>query len=53
MKNHGISKTMVERMRKIRDQVSNEIMNMSLEEQKAYVKKQLSELKNRRPATGG
>lgn len=40
-------------MREIRDQVSKEIMNMSLEEQKAYVKKQLIELKNRRLATGG
>jgi len=43
---------MVERMREIRDLVSKEIMNMSLEEEKVYIKQQLNELKNRRLATG-
>ncbi len=43
---------MVERMREIRDLVSKEIMNMSLEEEKAYIKQQLNELKNKRLATG-
>ncbi len=34
-------------MREIRNQVSSDIMNMSLEEEKAYIVKQLNELKKR------
>lgn len=52
MKKTNKSTKMVERMREIRDQVSIEIMNMSLEEEKAYIKQQLNDLKNRRLATG-
>gem|GEM_PF-1749426 len=52
MKKINKSTKMVERMREIRDLVSKEIMNMSLEEEKVYIKQQLNELKNRRLATG-
>ncbi len=52
MKKINKSTKMVERMREIRDLVSKEIMNMSLEEEKAYIKQQLNELKNKRLATG-
>ncbi len=43
---------MVERMREIRDQVSHDIMNMSLDEEKAYITEQLNKLKSQRMATG-
>ncbi len=43
---------MVERMREIRDQLSREIMNMSFEEEKTYIRQQLIELKNKRLAAG-
>ncbi len=52
MKKINESTKMVKRMREIRDLVSKEIMNMSLAEEKAYIKQQLIELKNRRLATG-
>ncbi|MEQ6120088.1 hypothetical protein [Reichenbachiella sp. MALMAid0571] len=39
---------MVERMREIRDEVSHDIMNMSLEEEKAYIADQLNKLKIKR-----
>ena len=39
---------MVKMMREIRDQFSSEIQDMTLEEQKAYVKKQVDELKKKR-----
>ncbi len=42
---------MVERMREIRDEVSHDIMNMSLEEEKAYITEQLNKLKNKRSMT--
>lgn len=35
-------------MREIRDKVSFDIMEMSLEEEKNFIKKQLSELKRKR-----
>ncbi|RLD77325.1 MAG: hypothetical protein DRJ10_12140 [Bacteroidetes bacterium] len=44
-----INKTdIVKLMREIRDQFSLDIMNMSFGEQKAYLKKHLEELKNKR-----
>lgn len=39
------TQTTVERMREIRDQVSQDIMNMSLAEEKAYLSKELKKLK--------
>ena len=39
---------MVERMREIRDQVSKDIMNMSLAEEQAYLSEQLKKLKSER-----
>ena len=42
---------MTERMREIRDQVSLDIIDMSLEEEKAYLRKQLKTLKNKRLVT--
>jgi len=38
----------VKLMREIRDQFSLDIMNMSFEEQKAYIKKMLKEQKEKR-----
>jgi len=40
----------VKLMREIRDQFSLDIMNMSFEEQKAYIKKMLKEQKAKRKA---
>ena len=48
MKTATKTKTMVERMREIRDQVSKDIMNMSLEEERAYLSEQLKKLKEKR-----
>ncbi len=39
---------MVERMREIRDQVSRDIMNMSVAEEQAYLSEQLKMLKEKR-----
>ena len=39
---------MVKRMREIRDQVSHDIMNMSLAEERAYLAEQLKKLKSKR-----
>lgn len=39
---------MIQRMREIRDQVSHEIMNMSLEEERAYITEELKKLKSER-----
>ncbi len=39
---------MVERMREIRDQVSHDIMNMSIAEERAYLADQLKKLKSKR-----
>ena len=44
-------KKMTEQMREIRNQVSVEIMNMSLEEEKAYLQRRLQALKNERLTT--
>ena len=47
------TQTMVERMREIRKQVSHDIMNMSLVEERAYLSEQLQKLKaKRKKATG-
>ena len=41
----------VKLMREIRDKLNLDIMNMSFEEQKAYLKKRLEELKRKKPIT--
>lgn len=48
--NNGITKnqTIVERMREIRDQLSHDIMNMSLAEEQAHLSEQLQKLKTKR-----
>jgi predicted oxidoreductase len=48
MKTATSTQTMVERMREIRDQVSHDIMNMSLKEERAYLAEQLKKLKAKR-----
>lgn len=48
MKTATSTQTMVERMREIRDQVSHDIMNMSLAEERAYLAEQLKKLKSKR-----
>lgn len=45
MKTATKNQSMVERMREIRDQVSHDIMNMSLAEEQAYLSEQLQKLK--------
>lgn len=47
MKKSKSKNGIVKKMREIRDSVSQEIMNMSLEDQKAYFKKMLIELKKK------
>ena len=42
----------IERMREIRDQLSLEIMNMSLMEEKEFIERELKKLKSGRLATG-
>ena len=42
------TQTTIERMREIRDQVSEQIMNMSLEEERAYLTEELKKLKKKR-----
>ncbi len=44
LSNSGIVRT----MREIRDKVSLDIMDMSVEQEKDFIKKQLSELKGKR-----
>lgn len=39
---------MVKKMRQIREQISSEIINMTLDEQKGYIKNQIDELKKKR-----
>lgn len=39
------TKGIVTKMREIRDKLSHEIMNMSFDEQKKYIKEQLTEIK--------
>lgn len=39
---------LVKKMREIRDKFSNEIMNMTFEQEKEYIKNQLAELKLKR-----
>ena len=48
MKTATGTQKMVERMREIRDQVSRDIMNMSLTEERAYLTEQLKQLKAKR-----
>ena len=48
MKAATSTQTMVERMREIRDQVSQDIMNMSLTEERTYLAEQLRKLKAKR-----
>ncbi len=48
MKTANRMQTMLERMREIRDEVSNDIMNMSLAEERAYLAEQLKKLKAKR-----
>jgi predicted oxidoreductase len=48
MKTATRTETMVERMREIRNQVSQDIMNMSLAEERAYLAEQLKKLKSKR-----
>lgn len=53
MKTANKTQTMVERMREIRDQVSSDIMNMSLTEERAYLAEQLKKLKAKRKRRTG
>jgi hypothetical protein len=46
MNDQSVKKGIVKKMREIRDNLSNEIMNMSLEQEKEYIKKQLEQIKN-------
>ena len=48
MKTANRTQSMVDRMREIRDEVSSDIMNMSLAEQRAYLAEQLKKLKAKR-----
>ena len=48
MKAANKKQTTVERMREIRDQVSHDIMNMSLTDERAYLKEQIKKLKAER-----
>jgi hypothetical protein len=48
MKTANRTQTMVERMREIREQVSHEIMNLSLKQEKAYIFDELKKLKAER-----
>ncbi|MCB9034602.1 MAG: hypothetical protein H6553_12250 [Chitinophagales bacterium] len=43
-----VKPNLVKMMRDIRDQFSLDILDMSLEEQRAYIKKQIEELKKKR-----
>jgi len=45
MKTQIIRTGIVRKMRDIRDKFSNDIMDMSLEQEKDFIKKQLAELK--------
>lgn len=45
MKAETKTKSMVERMREIREQVSKDIMDLTLEEERAYISDQLKKLK--------
>ncbi len=47
MKTKIVEPNVVKKMREIRDKLSVDIMEMSLEEEKAYIKKQLAELKTK------
>lgn len=45
MKTATNAQTMVERMREIREEVSQDIMNMTLTEERAYIAEKLQKLK--------
>ncbi len=45
MKTTAIEKGMVQKMREIRDSLNVEIMNMTFEEEKAFIKSQLEKLR--------
>lgn len=48
MKTQIVKTGIVKEMRDIRDQLSNDIMDMSLEQEKDFIKKQLTELKEKK-----
>jgi hypothetical protein len=48
MKTVKRKQSMVDQMREIREQISCDIMNMSLAEERAYLNKQLKKLKEKR-----
>ena len=48
MKKNDIKKSIVKKMREIRDNLSLEIMDMTLEQEKEFIKNQLSKLKHDR-----
>lgn len=48
MKTKIIKTDVVKHMRKIRDKVSIEIMDLNIDQEKEYIKLQLKELKNKR-----
>lgn len=47
MKTTAIEKGMVQKMREIRDSLNVEIMNMTFEEEKTYIKSQIEKLKSK------
>lgn len=51
MKTQRIKTGIVVRMREIRDKVSCDIMDMSLDEEKNFIKEQLFELKKKRKSS--
>jgi hypothetical protein len=48
MKTEKKTKSMVQRMREIREKVSQEIINLSLEDEKKFIEKRLNELKKKK-----
>ena len=48
MKKTSNNTDLVKKMREIRDRFSMEIMDMTLEQEKEYIKNQLAELKSKR-----
>ncbi len=48
MKKQIVKTGIVRKMREIRDKFSNDIMDMSLEQEKNFIKRQLAELKGKK-----
>ncbi|MCA1760332.1 MAG: hypothetical protein LC658_11240 [Bacteroidales bacterium] len=48
MKTQKVKTGIVSKMREIRDKFSHDIMDMSLEQEKQFIKKQLAELKQKK-----